>query len=171
MAPDDQEVRLSRTEGQQRRRRVCPRLGEAVHISAGLTFGQREKEISANLPKRQTGRAVPTRSIWRRAREDKTFEGESFESVQARAVEDGRGQGSSEKKMGWHRSKMKLNTGIVYFYALTLVNKSYLLHWSQYFQIINALYHKCKCEYKYLSATVSNLWISQPLDSKLFCFK
>ena len=102
-----QEVRLSRTEGQQRRRRVCPRLGEAVHISAGLTFGQREAEISANLPKRQTGRAVPTRSILRRAREDKTFEGESFESVQARAVEDGRGQGSSEKKMVWHRSKMK----------------------------------------------------------------
>ena len=100
MAPDDQEVRLSRTEGQQRRRRVCPRLGEAVHISAGLTFGQREAEISANLPKRQTGRAVPTRSILRRATNDKTFEGESFESVQARAVEDGRGQGSSEKKMG-----------------------------------------------------------------------
>ena len=107
MDQDDQEVRLSRTEGQQRRRRDCPGLGEAVHISAGLTFGQREAEISANLPKRQTGRAVPTRSILRRAREDKTFEGESFESVQARAVEDGRGQGSSEKKMVWHRSKMK----------------------------------------------------------------
>ena len=100
MAPDDQEVGLRGAKSQQRRRRDCPRLGEAVHISAGLTFGQGEAEISANLPKRQTGRTIPTRSICGRATEDKTFEGESFESVQARAVEDGRGQGSSEKKMG-----------------------------------------------------------------------
>ena len=124
MAPDDQEVRLSRTEGQQRRRRVCPRLGEAVHISAGLTFGQREAEISANLPKRQTGRAVPTRSILRRATNDKTFEGESFESVQARAVEDGCGQGSSEKM----NTRQYENWTTILFFLCTYIGEQKLPH-------------------------------------------
>ena len=45
-------------------------------------------------------------------------------------------RGLRKRRWADTEARWKLNNDIVYFYALILVNKSYLLHWSQYFEII-----------------------------------